>query len=228
MNNWCNGSQVYTRFYDALSVLFPAWEKAFVSVAKHHLPQVQDPDLKIRLEQFIKEELAHASSHEAYNDRFGLTAEADLEFAKAKTAHRRPGSKLWLGAMVSIENLAVCFARMFLDQHGKIAGREHNLFAWHSREEIGHKDLAFDLWRSLNYSSADLRKIARQNQAYVVKFIVGHTFRRTKFNSLRDYLDFAHWAWHMTTKVFVPMLRIYSPNFHPNKVDDSRYLEVAA
>jgi hypothetical protein len=32
----------------------------------------------------------------------------------------------------------------------------------------------------------------------------------------------------MTTKVFVPMLKIYLPNFHPSKVDDRRYLEVAA
>lgn len=226
--NWCNGSQAYTRFYDALSILFPAWEKAFVSVAKHHLPNVQDADLRQRLEQFIREELAHASAHEAYNTRFGLTAEAGLEFDKAATVHRRPGGKLWLGAMVSIEHLAVCFARMILDLHGKRAGREYNLFAWHSREEIGHKALAIDLWRSLGYSDADLRRIARQNQAYVVKFIVGYTFRRTKFSSLRDCLDFAHWAWHMTTKVLVPMLRIYFPHFHPNKVDDRRYVEVAA
>jgi predicted metal-dependent hydrolase len=225
MNNWCDNSQVYTRFYDALSVLFPAWEKAFVAVAKTHLENVQDPYLKQRLEQFIKEELAHASAHDAYNARAGLIEDAELQYKKAKIVHLRPNSKLWLGAMVSIEHLAVCFARMILDLHGQNSGREHNLFAWHSREEIGHKDLAIDVWRNLGYSDSDLRAIARQNQVYVLKFIVGYTYQRTNFSSLKDYLDFAHWAWHMTTKVCVPMLKIYLPNFHPNKVDDSRYLE---
>ena len=196
-----------------------------MSVAKHYLPSVQDPFLKQRLDQFIREELSHASAHEAHNERFGLTSDAELEFAKAATAQRRPGSKLWLGAMVSIEHLAACFARMNLDLHGKCSGREHKLFAWHSREEIGHKDLAIDLWRSLGHSGADLRSVSRKNQIYVIKFIVWHVFRRTRFSGVRDYTDFAHWVWHMTTKVLVPMLKIYLPNFHPNKVDDSRYLE---
>ena len=104
MKYWCNDSQVYTRFYDSLSILFPAWEKAFVSVAKHHLPGVHDKELSQRLEQFIKEELAHASAHEAYNARAGLTQKAGFEFDKAAVIHRRPGNKLWLGAMVSIEH----------------------------------------------------------------------------------------------------------------------------
>ena len=228
MTYWCNGSQVYTRFYDSLSILFPAWERAFVSVAKHHISNVSNNTLLHRIEQFIKEELAHASAHESYNSRFGLTEKADVEFDKANIVHLRPGSKLWLGAMVSIEHLAACFGRMIIDMHGNCHGREHKLFAWHSREEIGHKDLAIDLWRSLNYSDADLRVIARQNQAYVIKFIVGHTLKSTSFQRLRDWTDFAHWAWHMTTKVLVPMLKIYLPNFHPNNVDDSRYLEVPA
>ena len=49
MSYWCNDSKVYTRFYDALSVLFPAWERAFVSVAKHHIESVHNPDLRLRL-----------------------------------------------------------------------------------------------------------------------------------------------------------------------------------
>lgn len=228
MNYWCNGSKVYTRFYDALSALFPAWERAFVSVAKHHLESVQDPLLKHRLEQFIKEELAHAIAHEAYNARAGITSLANEEYLKTRIIHRRPTAKLWLGSMVSIEHFAACMGRMYLDLYGDKTGRDHNLFAWHSREEIGHKDLAIDLWRSLGYSDADLRSIARQNQVYVIKFIVGHTLKGVSFWSLKDWTDLAHWMWHMTIKVFLPMLKVYLPNFHPNKVDDSRYLKVAA
>ena len=226
--NWCGDSQFFTRNCDAVSTLFPAWERAFVAVAKHHLPDVKDKDLKARIEQFIREELAHASAHDAYNVRAGITDLAKKEYRKTRIIHRRPSAKLWLGTMVSIEHFAACMGRMYLDLYGDKTGRNHNLFAWHSREEIGHKDLAMDLWRSLGYSDADLRAIARQNQAYVIKFIVGYTIQGSSFRRLKDWTDFAHWAWHMTTKVFVPMLKIYLPNFHPSKVDDRRYLEVPA
>jgi predicted metal-dependent hydrolase len=199
-----------------------------VAVAKHYLPEIKDEGLKNRIELFIKEEMAHASAHEAYNARAGITKMADEEYQKTRIIHRRPGAKVWLGSMVSIEHFASCMGRMYLDLYGKKTGREHNLFAWHAREEIGHKDLAIDLWRSLGHSDADLRVIARQNQAYVIKFIVGHTLRGSSFRRFKDWTDFAHWAWHMTTKVFVPMLKIYLPNFHPNRVDDSRYMEVPA
>jgi predicted metal-dependent hydrolase len=226
--NWCGDSQFFTRNCDAVSTLFPAWERAFVAVAKHYLPEVKDEELRGRIEQFIREELAHASAHEAYNARAGMTDLANEEYRKTRIIHRRPGAKLWLGSMVSIEHFAACMGRMYLDLYGDKAGRDHSLFAWHSREEIGHKDLAMDLWRSLGHSDADLRAIARQNQGYVIKFIVGHTLRGSSFRRLKDWTDFAHWAWHMTTKVFVPMLKIYLPNFHPSKVDDRRYLEVSA
>jgi predicted metal-dependent hydrolase len=226
--NWCGDSQFFTRNCDAVSILFPAWERAFVAVAKHYLSEVKDEELKGRIQEFIREELAHASAHDAYNARSGITDLANEEYRKTRIIHRRPEAKLWLGSMVSIEHFAACMGRMYLYLYGDKVGRDYNLFAWHSREEIGHKDLAIDLWRSLGYSDADLRAIARQNQVYVIKFIVGYTLKGVSFKSLKDWTDFAHWAWHMTTKVFVPMLKIYLPNFHPNKVDDSRYLEIPA
>jgi len=226
--NWCGDSQFFTRNCNAVSTLFPAWERAFVAVAKHHLLHVTDADLKRRIQELIGEELAHASAHDAYNARAGITEVANAEYRKTRLIHRRPGAKLWLGSMVSIEHFAACMGRMYLDLYGNKVGRDHNLFAWHSREEIGHKDLAMDLWRGLGYSDADLRAIARQNQVYVIKFIVSHTFQGVSFRSFKDWTDFAHWAWHMTTKVLVPMLKIYLPNFHPGRVDDRRYLGVAA
>lgn len=226
--NWCEDSKLYTRHFDAISILFPAWERAFASVAKHYLTQVKNEDLKARIEQFIAEELAHANAHDAYNARAGITDMANEEYRKTRVILRKPGNKVWLGAMVSIEHFAACMGRLYLDLFDGKPGREHKLFAWHSREEIGHKSLAIDLWRELGHSDADLRAIARQNQAYVIKFIVGYTLQGFNPWRLSSWGDFAFWAWHMTTKVFVPMLKIYLPNFHPNNVDDSRYLEVPA
>jgi predicted metal-dependent hydrolase len=110
--NWCGDSQFFTRNCNAVSVLFPAWERAFVAVARHHLLEVKDEALRARIEQFIQEELAHASAHDAYNVRAGITLAADEEYRKTRVIHRRPGAKLWLGSMVSIEHFAACMGRM--------------------------------------------------------------------------------------------------------------------
>ena len=226
--NWCGNSKLSTRTCDAVSVLFPAWERAFAAVAMHHLPKVNDPALRARIEAFVAEEIAHAKAHDAYNARAGITELADAEYRKTRAVHRKPGNKVWLGGMVSIEHFATCIGRLYLDAFKNQTGREHKLFEWHSREEIGHKALAIDIWREMGYSGADLRAIARQNQAYVIKFIVGYTLQGFDPKSVSDWKDLAIWAWRMTTKVFVPMLKIYLPNFHPNNVDDRRYLEVPA
>lgn len=227
-NAWCNGSQVYTRFFDSLSILFPAWERAFAAVAKHHLESTTDPDLRARIKEFINEEMAHASAHDAYNARAGVTDLANAEIAKTQVVHRKPGHKLWLATMVSIENLAVCIGRMYLDRFQTHTGREHGLWAWHSREEIGHKALAIDLWRELGYSDANMRAVARQNQVYVLRFIAAYTLRGFDPKKARNWIDLVSLLWNLTAKVLIPMLAIYRPGFHPNRRNDAKYLELPA
>jgi predicted metal-dependent hydrolase len=226
--NWCNNSKIYTRYYDALSILFPAWEMAFASVAKHHLSSIKDPDLRARVERFIKEETAHASAHDAYNLRAGIKELAEEEILKATVVHRKPNSKMWLATMVSIEHLAVCKGRMYFAKFKKHTGREHALWSWHFREEIGHKALAIDLWRELGYSESGLHAVARKNQVYVLKHVMHYILRDFNPKSPKDWIDFTSLMLSMTVNVLVPMLKIYLPNFHPNKVDDSRYLEIPA
>ena len=224
--NWCKESVIWTQFLDATSVLFPAWERAWVAVAATHRPMVSDA-LAARIEAFMGDESSHANAHEAYNIRQGLKEAEIAEYKKTKIIHRTPKRKVWLGAMVSIEYLAVCLGRMFLSRFDGETGREFKLFAWHAREEIEHKDLAIDVWRELGYSDKDMRAIARQNQAYVLGFLIKQTVKGVDWMKPKNWVDLADWAWWMTKKVFIPMLAIYLPKFHPNWFDDSRY-KVAA
>lgn len=225
---WADGSAVWTNYADAISILFPAWERAFVSVAQHHLPKVNNPKLKARMLEFIKEETAHANAHEAYNKRHYLKEAELAEIQKTKVVHRKPGLKLWLGTMVSIEHLAACLSRGVLEKFSNRTGRDFYLFLWHSREELGHKSLAIDLWRYLGYSDADLRKIARFNQSYVLKFLLGYTLKSVykdgALTRLSTWKDLTVWAWFVLTTMLIPAMKIYLPNFHPDKVDDSKWL----
>lgn len=219
-------SLFWTQHMHALSVLFPAWERAFAAVAIHHRPKVSDA-LAARIDAFAREENAHANGHESYNRRHGLIEAESEELKKTRVIHRKPGHKIWLGTMVSIEHLAACMSRMYLERFEGKTGRDHRLFEWHARQEIGHKDLAMDIWRELGHSDKDLRVIARQNQAYVLRFIATKVLESIDWKKPRNWLDSIDWGWWMTKKVLIPMLAIYIPQFHPNWFNDKRY-EVTA
>jgi predicted metal-dependent hydrolase len=219
--NWCNDSPAWTNCCHALSILFPAWERAFTVVAAHYKSKVS-PELAQRIESFIKEENAHANAHEAYNRRHGLLEAQEQEMTKTAMLYRRPGRKFWLGTMVSIEHLAACMARMYMNRFAGREGRDYKLFEWHSIEELGHKDLAMDVWNERGFSGLD--EIVKQNQSYVCTFIIKYVTSKTNWKSPVAIWDFLKWFWVMTWEVFIPMRYILDQGFHPNHIDDTRVL----
>lgn len=231
MKYWCDNSAVWTHYGNGSSILFPAWERAFAAVIRHYLPKVTDPELKQRMESFMAEELAHANAHEAFNARYGVDEMANVEMRRTKIVHRRPGMKFWLGTMISIEHLAACFARSYLRRWGDRPERDFKLFCWHAKEELGHKALAIDLWHHLGYDDKLLNKISRINQYYVMGFLIKYTWRNVKkdgqLKNWRTWKDLVVWYCSLSFNVLIPMLTIYLPNFHPNNIDDSKYLEAA-
>jgi predicted metal-dependent hydrolase len=231
MKYWCDNSAVWTHYGNASSIIFPAWERAFAAVINHHLPNVSDEDLRRRMIKFVQEELSHANAHESFNERHGLKDEEQKEFANTKMIHRRPGMTFWLGTMVSIEHLASCMARSYIDRWGSRESRDFKLFCWHAKEELGHKTLALDLWDHLGLPRSELRKIARVNQRYVLKFLLGYTLNKLKEDGVlhkpSTWKDLAVCFGYVGIKIGLPMLRIYLPGFHPDNIDDTRYLQAA-
>lgn len=228
MRYWCDGSPVWTHYGNASSILFPAWEKAFAAVIEHYLPKVSDPSLKSRMVQFRNEELAHAKAHEAFNKRHGLEAAQEQEIRRAKIVHKKPGLQFWLGTMVSIEHLAACMSRSILNRWEGTKGRDYQVFLWHAKEELGHKSLAIDLWNYLGYSRSDLRKIAKINQVYVLKFLVQYTIKNVKIDGQlkhpSTWKDLILWGIFFASKVLIPATKIYFPRFHPDNQDDSKWV----
>jgi predicted metal-dependent hydrolase len=229
MKYWCDNSAVWTHYGNASSIIFPAWEKAFVAIIQHYLPIVKDEDLKERMIQFMKEELAHASAHESFNSRHNLKEEEEKEFKNTRVLHKRPGMLFWLGTMVSIEHLASCMARSYIDRWGSKETKDYKLFCWHAKEELGHKTLALDLWDYLGHDRKQLAKIAYTNQKYVIGFLLKYTINKLKEDKalykLTTLKDLLSCFTYVGFKICVPMLRIYLPKFHPNQIDDSKYLQ---
>ena len=229
---WFDGSPTHTHFSNAWSALFPAWEQAFVKVAEHHSKNVTDPKLKVRIDKFVQQEIAHANAHNQHNKRAGLCEYADKEFDKTRIVLRRPGNPIWLATMVSIEHIAACKSRAFLSQFGDRQGREFNLYAWHSREELEHKSLAMDLWNHLGYSKEQLNAVARKNVGYVWKFALSYTLENLKKDKqlwkLRTLVDGAVLLNYVVFHCWKPYLQIFKQDFHPSQFDDSKFIEAHA
>lgn len=138
---------------------------------------------------------------------------------------------MWLAAMVSIEHFAACLSRMIINKFHKESSRDFNLFLWHSREELSHKSLAMDLWNEVGASKDKLRQVALMNQRYVWKYLMSHTIKSLKSDAVlwkpSTLIDLFGLSSILFIKVFLPSLSIYLPAFHPDNVDDSKYLSAA-
>jgi predicted metal-dependent hydrolase len=216
-------SRAMIRCCEAISALFPAWEIAFVEVASFYRTKV-DEHLADRLETFMAQEISHATAHKSFNRKHGLTELEKAEVEKTKVILRRPGKKIWLGTMVSIEHFAACMSRAYLDRFGDVPGRESYLFRWHAREELSHKDVAMDVWLAMGYSLEDLHKICRMNEKYVVKYITDYVKKDMKWSDWKDYLE---WRLAFQLEVVIPYRAIFKDFFHPSLWDDSQYQRAA-
>lgn len=225
---WFDDSPVFTHYYNALSILFPAWEEAFAQVALHRRAEVSDPTLRARMDEFIRQELAHSVAHDKHNRRHALSEHAEQQLKLAKVVSKRPQAKIWLAAMVSIEHIAACLSRDYLRRHGGKKGSGFTLFRWHSVEELEHKALALDVWNHLGYDTPVLHAAAKQNFVYVWRFVFGYlaeNLRRDKqLWKLRTVFDGCKLASSVVFGVWAPYLRLFKRGFHPNHIDDTPLL----
>jgi len=224
---WCDNSAVWTHYGNASSIIFPAWEKAFVAIVQSYMDDVTDADLKSRMVQFVKEETAHSKAHEDFNLRHGLKEAEEDEYKNTKLLHRKPKLRFWLGTMVSIEHLASCMGRSYLDRWSDRKSKDFKLFCYHAKEELGHKKLALDLWDYLGYDRKELRKIAAVNQKYVIGFLLKYTIQKVKEDGLlyklSTIIDMIDCFSYIGIKIVIPGLRIYRKDFDPDDIDDSKY-----
>ena len=222
MKYWCDNSPVFTHFYDATSILFPAWERAFCDITEAHKKHVDDPELLARMDSFIREETAHATAHTAHNKRHKLTELQDAEYEKTRRLIKRPTSRLWLGAMVSIEHCASKMGENFLRVYKNRNSREFNLYKWHAQEEINHRSLAVDIWNYMGYPKEQLNRVAAKNCAYVWKFWGAYVFAKLQEERLlwypKTWVDLTRLTFRMAVYVWLPYVKLFKDDFHPGKI----------
>ena len=97
---WFGGDAFKTRFFDAMSTIFPEGERYFISCVRDYRDQVSDPKLLAEIKDFMRQEGQHGIVHSQYNERLkaqGIDVDAlEREAAPARRA-REPEAAPELG-----------------------------------------------------------------------------------------------------------------------------------
>ena len=153
---WCNASMVTSSIMEAVSFVTPVMEKFFIRTVDEGIALQTPSALKERCLAFIREEADHSSVHKRFNaslSRYlgktppGLALLDTLLDGTRK--HLSLSSRLLLAA--ALEHYTAVLSKAYLAQSDRMDIRSEfarELFIRHAREEIAHRSVVFDLWRS--------------------------------------------------------------------------------
>lgn len=157
---WCNTNAVTSSIMEAVSFVTPVMEKFFIRTVDEGLSGEMPSELRQRCQAFIHEEADHSRVHKRFNTALigylgrtppGLRLLDRLLEGTRK--HLSLSSRLLLAA--ALEHFTAVLSKVYLIQEHQLAIESEfarELFAQHAREEIAHRSVVFDLWRSKNDS----------------------------------------------------------------------------
>lgn len=228
---WHGGDAFKTRYFDALSLLFPEGEKFFIDCVRDYQAQVTDPELQIKVRDFTFQEAQHSRVHRRYNDRVGkqgvdvakIEAKQKRMFAQAR---KLLPAKFTLAETAAAEHITAILAEFILNNTADLAAadpRIRAIYFWHAIEETEHKAVAFDVYKTVAKGGYCMRIAAMLAESILFPYF---TFQLMRYMLHVDGVEHKGKVWakglwwlYGPRGVFVRMLpaylRYYRPGFHP-------------
>ncbi len=156
-----------TTIMNSLSVLFPEGERFFIRSVKKFEDQVTDPELRKQVKLFIEQEGQHTREHHKYNQALKQRGyDVDKLERRLKTRikfmSRILDAERQLAGTCAVEHFTAVLGDALLNNPQLIKGASPKMQAiwkWHAVEEIEHKAVAFDVFKS-TANNERKRKIA--------------------------------------------------------------------
>jgi len=151
---WMGGDPFKSRFWDALSLIFPPGEKYFMNCVRDFRDRIDDPKLLQDIKDFNLQEAQHSMVHRQDNDRLRrqgvdvdkLTGYVDELLNKH---YRKVYSKEYNLAVTSaLEHFTSIIAHSLFDKRDVMKEadpRVRAMYSWHAIEEVEHKGVAYDV-----------------------------------------------------------------------------------
>ncbi len=232
---WFGGDPFKTRMFDALSLTFPDGERYFIECVRLFRDKITDPDLQQRVADFIRQEAQHGIAHDKMNEEMrkqGMPLDQFINFLqrlfKSELKNRSPQYNIAMTA--AAEHLTALMADTFYSQKSTLADAHpyvRALFAWHSIEEMEHRDVAFDVMQQVGEVPESLRKftLALTTVAmmgfttYRANVMLAHDgFSRTQ--RLKLAVSGIPWLFGkqgVFTRMRKPYMDWYKKDFHPSQ-----------
>ena len=160
---WFGGDPFRTRFFDAMSTLFPQGERMFIESVRAYRDRIDDPVLLAEIDGFARQEAQHSKVHRRFNERLaaqgidvaGIHARlerdmfSDRRISLAISRHLGVDENLWrLSVTAALEHLTAMMGTCFFERRDVLRDsdpRVRAMYAWHAIEEIEHKSVAYDV-----------------------------------------------------------------------------------
>ncbi|HET8871091.1 MAG TPA: metal-dependent hydrolase [Aquabacterium sp.] len=242
---WFGGDPFKTRFFDAMSIIFPPGERFFMTTVRDFRDRIRDPKLLADIQGFNRQEAQHSIVHNQYNQRLreqgvdvdGMTRWLEqLLFDNYRSRFSREYTLAITGAL---EHFTAIGAHAMFD-HRDIMGDAHPnvraMYAWHAIEEVEHKGVAYDVMQDYAHVGYFTRVLALLHATFMFPAVI-HRFQ----NQMLKQDGFTFWErvkikakgywWLLKPGGFVtPIIKHYLPyyklNYHPwQEVDQPGYEE---
>jgi len=231
---WLQGDPFKTRFFDALSTLFPVGERFFITCVRDFKDRITDPKLLQDIKDFTRQEGQHSMLHTQYNDRLkaqGINVDAILagqEKRLFKIMRGHTSREFTLGLTAASEHITAIMADAFVERPDFFKGADERiraLYVWHAMEEMEHKAVAFDVLRDIAQGSYSNRIRSMLLVTLLFPFhvfrIMRHMLRVDGFSGPQRLSIWLKGLWWLYKPggVFMPMMGKYfsylRPGFHP-------------
>ncbi len=226
---------------NAFSIALPSGEKFFIDSLKRHLSDICSQEHKDFVRVFVMQEAVHSKYHTIYNKTFckenGYSLkrlEAPFLFNSGYVTSNNT-KKYCLALTVCLEHLTAVASEAILknDWLSSYSPRIEKFWKWHALEEIDHRSVAFDIFRSIYDDKIFLDQVMREVCIKFSRFLeitmcamVSHDEQDTK--KLKSWLrnsDFMTGE-HGVIPYFMNLIdRFFESDFHPKTHFDNILLE---
>lgn len=231
---WLAGDAFQTRFFDALSTLFPVGERFFITCVRDFKHRVTDPQLQADIRDFTRQEGQHGLVHGRYNQRLqnqGVEVGRILQAQERRLfgiLRRHMSREFTLGVTAAAEHITAIMADCFVEHSGafeRADPRIRAVYVWHAMEEMEHKAVAFDVFQTVAPGRYALRLGAMLLVALLFPFhtarIMNHMFKVdgfTRWQRIRLWLRGLPWLLGrrgILTAAAGKLAAYLKPSFHP-------------
>jgi predicted metal-dependent hydrolase len=246
MPYYLRGNAFISHLTSSFNLLLPDGEEFVVRSVRNLKSKIKDPNLRLEIDQFSGQEFQHKYQAENFIKFFEKEHYKINKILRyVKPLFQKGLRSLPYGFQVAYaagsEHITASFAHAGLkfNMLDNADPRMCQFLLWHAIEEIEHKRVAFDVFKTVhprNYLLRSLSYLAIISVFFGYSFFATGTFirqdlqrHRLNFKQLKE-----HWLNFIRDKevrgfaksFFISLCKYFKPGFHPNQIDDKPLLDL--